>query len=69
MVPNVEKTCGVIGYDSVSEEFVNLVESLKLQNLPLHGDKFTFFKSGWGNARSRLDRFIVKKVNLVDQRG
>lgn len=46
-----------------SEEFVLLVESLELQNLPLSKSNYTFFEGGTGCACSMLDRFLAKCVD------
>lgn len=48
----------------VSEEFISLVKSLELQDLPLLGSNFIFFKSGNGCSRSRLDRFLISDVDF-----
>lgn len=43
-----EERLGVHGFVLASEEFVDLVELLSLQDLPLIGLEFTFFESGGG---------------------
>lgn len=48
------------GFGSISVEFVDWVESLELQDLPLLGSNFTFFEDGSECTRSRLDRFLIK---------
>lgn len=51
---------GVHGFGLAFEEFVNLVESLELQELPLVGSNFTFSEGGAGIACSGLNRFLVR---------
>lgn len=41
-------------------EFNLFMETLGLRDLLLVGSKYAFFESGLGNARSRLDRFLVR---------
>lgn len=55
-----EERLGVHGFGSVSKEFLLLVESLGLQNLPLVGLEFNFFEDGSRVAYSRLDKFLVR---------
>lgn len=57
------------GYDVASEEFVSLVESLELQDLPLVGSEFTFFENGQGGAKSRLHRFLIRYLDSGWSRG
>lgn len=51
---------GINGYCSASEELDSFIDSLELQDQPLVGSKFIFFKSGLGRARSILDIFFVR---------
>lgn len=50
---------GCNGFDAAFEDLVGLVESLGLQDLPLHGLFFIFFSSGPSSSQSHLDRFFI----------
>lgn len=47
------------GFDSPSDELVDFVELLGLQDLPLIGSSFIFFAYGQSRAKNRLDRFLL----------
>lgn len=64
VVLSSEERLAVHGLGSTSEEFVELVKSHGLQDLPLIGCEFTFFESGVGVARSWHDRFLVRDEGL-----
>ncbi|XP_058778478.1 uncharacterized protein LOC131652588 [Vicia villosa] len=43
-----------------AEEFDNFITGADLIDLPLHGSKFTWSRTG-GSARSRIDRFLISE--------
>lgn len=47
-------------FGSALEELVDMVDSIGLQDSLLVGSEFTFFEGGMGDARSRLDRFLIR---------
>lgn len=46
---------GSNGFGTASDDLVNFVKALELQDLPLLSSSFTFFSSGPSGGRSRLD--------------
>lgn len=50
MVLGSDERWGSYGFNEASEEFVGFVNSLGLQDLPLHGSFFTYFCSGPSGA-------------------
>lgn len=59
-----EEIWGMNGFGSATEEFISLVESFELQDLPLLGSNYTLFEGKPGCARSKLHRFLIRDFDF-----
>lgn len=58
----LEERLGINRYGAALEEFISFVDSVELQDLPLVGSKFTFFKVDQAVPRANWIYFLLETL-------